>query len=620
MTRVLPPRPIPCRHRTWPWLAAAAIAVAAAPAGAAPATQALTIYSNPDDRVSIEAIGWLGLSEACPAVGTGLIPLEFRVVNGSPRDVVVTIGGGDKRWSTGSGTVMPRTSLRVPGGETMSRTVFVEALPWSDYGGSQVPAVMLNAEGASPRLEVDVGVMLRQTTATDFSPGAVPAGPPAPPPTQAPTAPRVYSAAALGLLRPSADGAWPPPGGIPEAEIDLAAAPDDWRGFTMLREMVIADDDWTTMPSGTRRALLAWVGLGGLLRVVADDDDAARIDRLGLPAAGADGRRRVGAGEVMVVPPGEATWGALHGQGGPAADATPPLERPANPMGSFGFAERQLPFTPILAFLAIFALLAGPVNVMVLAGKGRPARIFWTTPALALGATAVLLALMLLRDGVGGDGRRLTVALLDPEHNQAHVLQQQLSRTGVLVGGSFPIRETSWMHPEPTTSIYNPAQRVMANRGTGFREVEGTRRTGDWFRSRSDQAFSLQAVRSSRGRLVVSGPAEAPEIVSSIDAPLARVLVVDADGRPWRCDALGPGERRALAPATEGDVDALRRDLLSSAGPRIRLAVERLCGTPGIAWAEAAEPAGVAIATLDAIRWSDDRAWFVSPLGAEEAP
>lgn len=603
----------------WPWLAAATSALLAAPAGAAPATQALTIYSNPDDGVSIEAIGWLGLSEVCPVVGSGLIPLQIRVVNGSSRDVIVATRGAERRWSMGNGTVIPRTTILAPAGETTSRTVFFEPVAWDDYQASQIPSVMLSAGGAGRRFEVEVGVMMRQTTTTGFGPGGMTPDPPAPPTAQPATAPRVYSAAALRLLRP--EGApWPSLGGIAEGEIDINAAPDDWRGFTALREIVIGDDDWTTMPSGTRRALLAWVGLGGLVRVVAADGDAGRIDRLGLPRAGADGRRRVGAGEVMVVPPGEETWNALHGGGGPAADATPPLEQSGSPVGSYRFSERTLPFTPILAFLALFAILAGPVNVMLIAGKGRPSRIFWTTPVLALLATVILLALMFVRDGVGGDGNRVTLALLDPERSTALVLQQQVSRTGVLLGRSMPIRETSWMSPVPGAVGAAPAMGVMSRGALDFEEVEGARRSGDWFRSRSDQAFTLQAVRSSRGRLVVTGPPEAPEIVSSIDVPLARVLVVDTDGRPWRCDALGAGERRSLAPATEADVDALRRELFTGPGNRIRMAIDRLCGAPGIAWAEAAEPAGVAISTLDAIRWNDDRAWFVSPLGSEEAP
>ena len=597
------------------------MALVAAPAGAAPATQALMIYSNPDDGVSVEAIGWLGLSDVCPVVDTGLIPLQLRVVNGSPRDVIVAIGASEQRWMMGPGTVIPRTTIRVPSGETTSRTVFIEAVLWNASRGSQVPSVTLNAQGGGQRVEVDVRMMISPPPIAGVVSGGMPAAPTVFPTTRPATAPRVYSSAALRLLRPAGEEPWPTPGGIEEGEIDIATGPDDWRGFTTLREMVIADDDWTTMPSGTRRALVAWVGLGGLLRVVAADADAGRIDRLGLPRAGVDGRRRVGAGEVMVVPPGEATWGALHGAGGPAAESTPPLEQRGNPVGSYRFPERTLPFTPIIAFLAVFALLAGPVNVMLIAGRGRPSRIFWTTPAIALAATAVLLALMLLRDGVGGNGLRFTLVLLDPERSAAHVLQQQSSRTGVLLGRSIPIRETSWMSPVPTGDAAAEAMGVMSRGGTlEFEEVEGARRIGDWFRSRSDQAFTLQAVRSSRGRLVVAGPPEAPEIVSSIDVPLSRVLVVDAAGRPWRCDALGAGERRGLAPATQADVDALRRELSTAAGDRIRLAVDRLFGAPGHAWAESAEPAGVAISTLDAIRWNEDRAWFVSPLGSEEAP
>ena len=95
------------------------------------------------------------------------------------------------------------------------------------------------------------------------------------------TARRVYTAAALAALR-SSEAPWPPTSGPAEALVDLAAAPDDWRGYTLLREIVITDDDWTTIPAGTRRALLSWVGLGGLLLVAASDVDGERLDRLGL--------------------------------------------------------------------------------------------------------------------------------------------------------------------------------------------------------------------------------------------------------------------------------------------------------------------------------------------------
>lgn len=623
------PIPLPRPPRTqasrgW-MLAALSVVVSASPLGAAPVTQSVALVTDPTGKLSIEATGWLGLSPFCRPASGGLVPIQIRVVNGGTRDAVVAVARSESRYIYGPGAIVtPRVSFRVPAGGTVVETVYVDPLAVSDGSGG-TPTINLGARTAGPRTDVDLSVGWLGTVSAASA--AVPLSPDAPvAPQRVATSPRVYSSAALRLLRPVGE-AWPSEAGVPEGEIDLAAAPDDWRGFTALKEIVVADEDWTTLPSGQRRALLAWVGLGGLLEMVCDDAAPERLDRLGLPRPGADGRRRVGAGEVMVVAPGEETWNALHGLGGPVAKTRPPIRQSGADWRSVGFARaagfaaRTLPFAPILAFLAVFAIVAGPINVMFLAGQGRPSRIFWTTPAIALLATAVLLALMLLRDGVGGEGSRLTLCLLDPDRNTAHVLQQQVSRTGVLLGSSFPVRETSWMRPEPAADVYDPNgwMRAAGARRT-YTEAEGTRRVGDWFASRSDQAFTLQAVRASRGSLVVSGPPEAPEILSSVDAALSRVVVVDAEGQPWRCGALGPGERRALEPASAADLDELRREFGGELSPAIGLALERLLAAPGHAWAEAAAPAGVAIASLDAIRWKRDQAWFVTPIAPGEAP
>lgn len=610
----------------WRRVAAFAIALAATRVDAAPATQAVALVTDPAAKISVEAVGWLGLSPILPATESGLVPIQIRVVNGGARDAVVTVDRSASRFSFGSsGIVAPRSTFRVPAGETVTQTEFVDPLEWQDTP-AQSPMISMVGRTTGTRTDVELGVTW-SFSGSSATTAAVPGSPEQSPQTvREATAPRVYSAAALGLLRPAGED-WPLKTGAAEGEIDLAAAPDDWRGYTALREIVVADGDWTTLPSGQRRAMLGWVGLGGLLEVVCADADAERLDRLGLPRADAQGRRRVGAGEVMIVPPGEATWNALHGLGGPLAEARPPMRRGAGSWRAAGFARvagfnaRGIPFTPILTFLALFAIVAGPLNVMLLAGSGRPARIFWTTPLIALAATAVLLSLMLLRDGIGGEGARLTLCLLDPDRNAAHVLQQQVSRTGVLLGSSFPIRETSWMHPEPATDAYDIGGAFLAaSAARAFTEIDGSRRAGDWFSSRSDQAFTFRAVRSNRGRLVVSGPPESPEIVSSIDAALARVVVVDAEGRTWRCGALGPGERRPLEPATDADRDAVRVECSVEASPAIGMALDRLLAARGYAWAQAAVPAEVAIASLDAIRWKVDRAWFVTPIAPGEEP
>jgi hypothetical protein len=70
--------------------------------------------------------------------------------------------------------------------------------------------------------------------------------------------------------------------------------------------------------------------------------------------------------------------------------------------------------------------------------------------------------------------------------------------------------------------------------------------------------------------------------------------------------------------ADAGEFLQIQRGLASAASPPRARAVERLSGLRGYAWAEALEPGRVAISTLDAIRWTEDEAWFVGPFVRSE--
>jgi hypothetical protein len=408
---------------------------------------------------------------------------------------------------------------------------------------------------------------------------------------------------------------------LTQSEVDPATAPEDWRGWSTLRELVLTDDDWTAMPAPARRAMLEWIALGGHTILLTADTDGERLDRLGLPARQADGHRRVGAGEI--IPLADSALRSSSPDDPQADEFAGVIERPAGwadlpwsgaSLGrSGGFGERDLPVAAILVFLALLATIAGPVNIVLFAGRGRPSRIFWTTPVISLVATAFLLGLMFFRDGVGGAGARRTLVLLDPERNTMAVLQEQFSRTGILLGRSFPIREPSWMLPQPTDSAGISTTGMSRSAGS-FVEVNDERRSGDWFSSRSDQAFTLQAVRPGRGRIEVSGAADAPEVLSSLDVPLARMFFLDDDGRWWKTGPLDAGERRRLEPAGDGEFGPVQSEFLSNGSPPFTRAFHRLANARGYAWAEAAVPRKVAIATLDAIRWTKDDAWFVGPV------
>ena len=594
-------------------LAIVALLTLAPVAPAAPVTESRQLLSDSDQKLTVEVTSWLGLGKLAPGCFEGLVPLEFTVVNGGTSEAVITV-----RCNAGSGALAtaPRTQIVAPPGSTVRSTVYVGKGPFGqapnpDYVASGM--LMINASpGIGPRREIDCQLHHTwQSVGTVTSPTGI-----TPTPSTADTHRRVLTRDGKRMLEARHQF----PNDTTQSEADLATAPEDWRGWSSLREFVLTDDDWTAMPAPARRAMLEWIALGGHTILLATDADAERLDRLGLPARQADGHRRVGAGEII----------PLADSAVPAPSADDPLadefagviERPAgsidtpwsgNGLGrSAGFAERDLPVAAILVFLALLATIAGPLNIMLFAGRGRPSRIFWTTPVIALVATAFLLGLMFLRDGVGGAGVRRTLVVLDPDRNTMAVLQEQFSRTGILLGRSFPIREPSWMCPQPTDS-FGMSTTGMSRSAGSFVEVNDERRTGDWFSSRSDQAFTLQAVRPGRGRIELLGPPEAPEVLSSLDIPLARLFFLDDDGTWWKTGPLDAGERRRLEPAGEGEGPDWSA-FLSGASPPLSRAFARLANARGYAWAEAAAPRKVAIATLDAIRWTSDAAWFVGPV------
>ena len=596
-------------------------------AHAEPATETRQLITDTEEKLSVEVSGWLGLGKVAAGCSTGLLPLRFTVINGGQSEAVITV-----RFTPGYGTTatVPWTRIVAPAGDTVRSTVYVGPgqIGTAPVGPEFFPSwmLMLNpSPGGGPRREIECRIDLNWQSIT----ATLPAGSATPAMVSVEANRRVLSPAAFKRIFEARQGAIHL---AANSEVDPATAPEDWRGWSALREFVLTDDDWSAMPTSSRRAMQEWLALGGHAVFLAADTDPGRLDRLGLPAAHADGRRRVGAGEVIplvydAIPRPPAAEEPPPDQVPPTAwwlsSATDLIERPGgwqdipwsgDGLGRrAGFAERGLPVAAILSFLALLAIIAGPVNVMLLAGRGRPSRIFWTTPLISLVATGLLLGLMFLRDGVGGTGARRTLCLLDPDRNTMAVLQEQFSRTGILLGSSFPIREPSLMQPQQAAGGLN-AQPGMASMQGSFVEVEDQRRSGDWFTSRSDQAFTLQTVRPGRGRIEWTGSGDAPEVLSSLDVPLARIFLLDDQGRWWKTGPLPPGERRRLEPATQTEFDIIRLDFLSGASQAVARAINRLSGQPGYAWAEAAEPGKVAIATLDAIRWSKDEAWFVGPV------
>jgi hypothetical protein len=234
-----------------------------------------TLSTDPASGIKVEVEGWAGLNSEAIGRDAGLTPVTVTITNGSPAAHVWTVA---PRTGYGSSAdVTPSARIAVAAGATGRATLFVgtSGQGWGGHRMFQVTGAgmsdsfhILNSAsgrrgGGSPSLSLEAGIS-REVQVAQGNPFAT------------------YTLGGQAL--------------------DMARAPEDWRGWAAFRNLLLTEGEWQGLAGGRRKALLDWAAIGGRAGVLVADRAADRLDRLGFPAAGPDGRRRIGAGEVLVVP------------------------------------------------------------------------------------------------------------------------------------------------------------------------------------------------------------------------------------------------------------------------------------------------------------------------------
>jgi hypothetical protein len=254
----------------------------------------------------------------------------------------------------------------------------------------------------------------------------------------------------------------------------------------------------------------------------------------------------------------------------------------------------------IFAFIAAFGLLVGPVNLFVFCRGGRRYRVAWVTPLISIGASVLIAAGILLHDGTGGAGERQAVIELLPERHEMLVRQEQIARTGVLLGSGFRTAETAWVEPLALQDEHELTETAQLYR-------TGDTFSGDWFNSRALHGQYLEAVRPGRARFELSGDNAAPRLVSSLPDTLQDVYFLDHDSEPWHAGPVEPGRPVTLERATRPAFQNWLTAATLYHGPRLQRALALGPGT----LVGTARRSGAALPTLAAVTWHDRDALYL---------
>lgn len=403
------------------------------------------------------------------------------------------------------------------------------------------------------------------------------------------------------------------------SRFEPADLPESWLGCSGFDFILLSSTDWQKLKPAVKRALLEWVRLGGKLHVYVNTGTTAVS--LGLP----DGAEATSLGKITTfawdgksLPAAETVnryWGATQRTTSLTADhATSSSWSLLGLLGTRSFASWQ-----VIVFLVIFGLLVGPVNLFVLAPAGKRHKLFVTTPLLSIGASLVMVLLILLQDGTGGIGRRFVAINLEPAEASAYVTQEQVSRTGVMLGTAFEMKQPVLIEP---LALPDTPWVKLKNRGTSQPTnltQEGRERRGNFFQSRAEQGQVLRAAVSTRARLELkagSAPDAAPTLISALGFTVDELFYTDAAGARWRLEKpLSTGQSATLV-KTDDSAHRLGRE--AAMQPAVFTLRDQLTNTTkdrrSFFIAKARSAPGFTLDTLSSIRWEDDRIVVFGPV------
>ncbi len=376
--------------------------------------------------------------------------------------------------------------------------------------------------------------------------------------------------------------------------------PEDWRGLAGIAGLWLTVDELNFLWPTQRAALREWIYRGGSLFVhgVGELDPQFRSTGFGqisiIPESGLDIARTAAAIEALKLETLETQVSQQYSGIWKAVAALGPI---------------KLNASLLIGFMALFAIVAGPVNLFVFARRNYRHRLFWTTPLISVATTVALLALIIWQDGLGGSGSRVALVYVSATEKQDVLLQEQIARTGVLLSSSFTTKDPCLLAPIALDSLTSSApRRAYESSGTSF--------GGEWFVSRAVQAQWLESIAPTRAGIVFANAATTgeaavpPVIVSNISGLLETVYFRDENGRTWRASNVQTGQRVTM----ESDERPLLPFLLpAEAGPRLITMWSRVRDRKGYFYAISRDSSSL-IGTLPSIRWKNDCVIYLGPL------
>ena len=340
----------------------------------------------------------------------------------------------------------------------------------------------------------------------------------------------------------------------------------EWRGgwltYTGLAEVVITERDLRTMSTETGAALRGYVLAGGRLTVVSTSRWPAVP---GWPAADpVPARFEIATGAGATVGLGELRW--WHADDLTAADH-PVVDHWVNAAASAArraqrrmdpeqadkrfpvIEDQRTPVRGLLALMVAFALIIGPVNILVLSLLKRRMWLLWTVPLGSALFSSAVVGYALLSEGITPTARTASVTLLDQTSREAVTRTLRGYYTPLTPGDGlrFNLNTAVWPQIGEDSRFGYGGSGRGDGRGRSLDTTVDQHLAPGWVAARVPAHLQLTTVERRRERLDFERLDDGGlAVVNGLGVDVTSLAVVDADGQHYEAPGLAAGQRAVL--------------------------------------------------------------------------
>ena len=332
----------------------------------------------------------------------------------------------------------------------------------------------------------------------------------------------------------------------------VSAWSTNWLGFSRYDGVVVTEEDIRQMPSAVQSALWQYVECGGALLVLGGDNLPENwISRIEIPDKSAGiANSRVGFGEFFISAEMDTTslnqtqWRQIVHSWMKTATPWQAQLSVAEANSRFPVVDDfGVPVRGLFLLMLVFAIVIGPVNLIVLSRKRRRIWMLWTVPVISLTTCFAVFLYATFAEGWNRYIRTEGLTILDQRVNRATSIGVTAFYSALTPGDGLHFgyeteltSQTFAATPIPRTVDWTHDQHL----GRG------------WIAARVPAHFKVRKTEVRRERITVRRGEDARlSIVNGLGAEIDQFWLADTDGTIYFGRSISAGSEAELEPRQE---------------------------------------------------------------------